>query len=456
MKHVIAGRFGQQDIVQVPVTPQEYLTHFDFIAEGGGFNHGINRALKDLYDLGIFPTETGFDLFLLATLVYAADTRISRRTESQDTWTREIKLVLPVLELELWSRCTETFQKLLYFLTGDRWELVFRSRPQEYSKTVALPDSNVQPQFTGVSLFSGGMDSLIGALNELSQGSRPLFVSHAADGATSKAQENCLDGLERAYPKAEFAHFRVWLQIKKGIVEGVGSENTTRSRSFLFIAVAMLAGSGLRRPFQLRVPENGLIALNVPLDPNRVGALSTRTTHPFYLARWQEVMDEIGIPSTIINPFWNLTKGEMVERCENRDALLSLLPVSMSCSSPNKGRWQKLGPQHCGYCLPCIIRRAAILRGFGDSVQDPTRYTLENFNGTLDTRKSIGQQVRSFQVAIDRLKENPRLARFLILKTGPLSDVADDHEALADVYLRGMLEVGEILKSVITTPLWSK
>jgi hypothetical protein len=33
--------------------------------------------------------------------------------------------------------------------------------------------------------------------------------------------------------------------------------------------------------FILHVPENGLIVINVPLDPLRLGAFSTRTTHPF-------------------------------------------------------------------------------------------------------------------------------------------------------------------------------
>lgn len=52
-----------------------------------------------------------------------------------------------------------------------------------------------------------------------------------------------------------------------GLVEGVGSENSTRGRSFLFCSLGIFAGTGLGRHFTLRVPENELIALNVPLDP---------------------------------------------------------------------------------------------------------------------------------------------------------------------------------------------
>src|ERR1035437_1820015 len=68
-----------------------------------------------------------------------------------------------------------------------------------------------------------------------------------------------------------------------------------------------------------------------------------------------------------------------------------LAPLSLSCSSPSKGRWQGLGTQHCGYCLPCLIRRAALYAGFGRGT-DPTVYTLANMNARpLDTRQSEGQ-----------------------------------------------------------------
>lgn len=38
--------------------------------------------------------------------------------------------------------------------------------------------------------------------------------------------------------------------------------------------------TGMDNINELLVPENGLIALNVPLDETRVGSFSTRTTHP--------------------------------------------------------------------------------------------------------------------------------------------------------------------------------
>src|SRR5439155_12541332 len=126
---------------------------------------------------------------------------------------------------------------------------------------------------------------------------------------------------------------RLQMALPTGLVRGVPSENSTRGRSFLFFALGIFAGTGLGRPFTLRAPENGLIALNVPLDPLRLGALSTRTTHPFYMARWNDLLATLGIQGRVENPYWDKTKGEMIAACSNGDLLHRLIANSLSCSS---------------------------------------------------------------------------------------------------------------------------
>ncbi len=263
----------------------------------------------------------------------------------------------------------------------------------------------------------------------------------------SKSQEQCFDGLKAAYKTSSFNRLRVWMSFDSGLVENVASEETTRGRSFLFFSLGIAAGTGVGRDFVLKVPENGLIALNVPLDRLRLGALSTRTTHPFYIARWNELLRSLGIAGRVENPYWNKTKGEMVLACANPALLKTLAPLSLSCSSPSKGRWTKKPQGHCGYCLPCLIRRASLRRS------DSTTYSLPDLSaGTLDTKQAEGQQVRSFQIAIERLANRPDLAKALIHKPGPLYDDPDRHDALADVYRRGLQEVGRLLQGVRTAP----
>ena len=449
-RHLIIGRFGPSDQAKVRAAADEVATRLDLVASDRRLDHGIGQAVDDLRALRVFPTEIGLDLLITAVHVHAADTRISRTSESQDTWTREIRLVIPVSDPACWNAAVPLLTRMLNFLTGDRWTLGFRPRPTSFAGILPprLSRSRVAP-FNGVSLFSGGLDSLIGAIDILEAGGTPLLVSHASDGASSSAQNSLFEALRAHHRRRAFNRFRVWMSFDQGLVKGVGPEDTTRGRSFLFFALGVFAGTGLGGTFTVRVPENGLIALNVPLDPLRLGALSTRTTHPFYMARWNELLAALNIPGRIENPYWNKTKGEMVAACANLELLQRLVPSSLSCSSPTKGRWQGRGIEHCGYCIPCLIRRAAL-----DGDADATVYTLADLRGReLDTRQAEGQQIRSLQLAIERLRARPSLARLLIHKPGPLSDHSERLNDYARVYRRGMEEIEALLAGVRTRPM---
>lgn len=446
-RHLIVGRLGPGDRAAIPKAADEQMTELPFgPADGLGF--GIRHALDDLRTFGLRPSEIGADLMVLAAHVHAADTRISRDTEAQDGWTREIRLVVPVSDPTVWRRTEQTLKRALDFLTGDRWQIGFRARPRTHEILVAAPDEQLGGiPYDGISLFSGGLDSLIGAIDRISGGHSPLFVSHAGEGAVSSSQEACFEGLREYFKRNNLDRLRVWMTFPNGLVDGVASETTTRGRSFLFFALAAAAGSGLGRPFEVQVPENGLIALNVPLDPLRLGAPSTRTTHPFHIARWNELLAQLGVPGSLVNPYWNKTKGEMATECADQALLLKLAPSSLSCSSPAKARWQSLPQGHCGHCLPCLIRRASLLG------RDPTPYILDDLRAAkLDTRKAEGVQVRAFQLAIERLRRKPNLATTLVHKPGSLADVAHQTADLAEVYKRGLAEVGLLLKGVRAGP----
>jgi hypothetical protein len=446
-RHLIVGRYGPGDRITCPAAADEHVTQIDLVASEKQLGYGIGHAVTDLRKLGVVPTDIGLDLLVLAALVYAADTRISRKTQSEDNWTREIRLVIPVSHLARWNAAVPMLQLMLNFLTGDIWSVGFRARPHRFARAVPAVQHLIDLPFDEVSLFSGGLDSLIGAIDLLESGQKPLLVSHSAEGAVSKAQGDCYDRLTTHYKGKGLERLRLWMSFPKNVVRSVASEETTRGRSFLFFAAGIFAGTGFRRGFSLRASENGLIALNVPLDIHRLGALSTRTTHPFYIARWNELLQILGIPGQIHNPYWNKTKGEMVAGCANPELLMELVPLSLSCASPTKGRWRHHGTEHCGYCLPCLIRRAAL------GADDPTPYTLANLKAEAwNPKQAKGEQIRSFQFAVERLRQRPDLAKLLIHKPGPLSDDPGNHDELADVYRRGLAEVGALLAGVRTRP----
>lgn len=134
-------------------------------------------------------------------------------------------------------------------------------------------------------------------------------------------------------------------------------ETSHRPRSFLFLtlAAAVAAAAGVE---EIVIPENGLIALNPPLNASRVGTLSTRTAHPRFLSEFQSVVAVVGaFGGHICNPFMYMSKTDVIRRAP--ESVSTLLPSTLSCSHLGRNRWTGFRGHHCGYCIPCLYRRAA-------------------------------------------------------------------------------------------------
>jgi len=454
-RYLISGVLGPEDPFEPKDSGETVVASLDLLDSNGNLRFGIGGALYQLAAMELAPTPIGIDLLTLAALVHAADTRLNRIRTSQDAWTREIGIILPVSDVVVWNPAVEVIERMLRFLTGDLWTVRFRSLPASGRPPLRRrPRMTTARHFEGVSLLSGGLDSLIGALDELHGGGRPLFVSHGGEGGVSGPQRKLFEMLkETGLGTQELTRLRLAMIFPRSLVPGVGSENSTRGRSFLFIALGAFAGSAFGRPFTLRVPENGLISLNVPLDVTRLGSNSTRTTHPFYIHRWNEFLARIGVPATVTNPYWKRTKGEIVAECKEPGILEKLAPYSLSCAHPSMKRWHEGGKPHCGYCLPCIIRRASLLKAPWAN-KDQTGYSVpELADEVLDTTKAKGRQVRGFQYAVARLKERPGLAKMWIYKPGPLREDAAIVPDLVGVYERGMAEVATVLEGVVAKPV---
>ena len=451
-RHSIIARLGPSDTTHVTLHMTGSVeTEIRFIDGHRRMAFGLGQMTDQLSTRGILPSETAIDLAILAACVTAADTRISRTTDSQDSWTREIDLHVPVRDVALWTRVASLIEKTLKFLTGDRWRVFFRERHRDYANLVTKSRTLLSPPFSGVCLFSGGLDSFIGAVDLLESAQTPLFVSHYWDLSTS-SQMPCAQRLGATYGDLHTRHVRARVGFDSNdFSHEMATEPTTRGRSFLFFALATLAASGLDGTPTIYIPENGLISLNVPLDPLRVGAWSTRTTHPFYMARWQTLLGQLGIAASFENPYRFRTKGEMLSDCGNASLVNRHVAETISCSSIAKARWQGLPPGHCGFCVPCLIRRAAIVSAFGT---DPTTYTIADLSAKpRNSRSPEGEHIRAFQMMAHRLSPRPELARILVSKSGPLSDYSNEEIAqYADVFRRGIAEVARITDRVTVKP----
>ena len=453
--HNIIVRLGAGDTETIELPNADmHTTEIQFL-DDSGLRFGLGQVLSQLREIGLRPSETSVDLALLAAAITAADTRISRSADAQDAWTREIDLHVPVQAPDRWIALAPLIANMLKFLTGDQWSVHFRPRPSGIGTLATTPSVLPLANPTSVCLFSGGLDSFIGAIDLLAERQTPILVSHYGDNLTPGYQDHCAHVLRQHHPSKTLHHIQARVTFPANTVEVGSVEDTLRGRSFLFFALASLTADAVGGDMTVYVPENGLISLNVPLDPLRLGALSTRTTHPYYMARFGELLYGLGLQVRLENPYAFLTKGQMARACADLPFLQREARYTMSCSSPGSRRYdpdpEQRAPKHCGRCVPCLIRRAAILEAWGT---DDTPYRISDLRGqTLNSKKAEGEHIRSFQLMLSRLSRKPGRARLDIHRPGPLTDHPDKLGAYEAVYVAGMQEVGRLLEGVEARPL---
>jgi hypothetical protein len=292
-----------------------------------------------------------------------------------------------------------------------------------------------------VCLFSGGLDSFIGAIDQLEQRGTIALVGHhgRGTGSTSVSQTNALAVLRKHYREEITPFFKFWIAPPSNISER--TESTTRARSILFFGLGIAVASSLGEA-QLIVPENGFISLNVPLTSSRLGSFSTRTTHPYLIYLLRSLLHRLGIAVDIELPYRFLTKGELLRECANQAVAEEGLPVTMSCSHPSANRFnQARDPNiHCGYCVPCLVRRAAVL---ASGLRDSTRYAFSDLSVPLSANRGLDLKV--FRIALDRYATQPPLMKD-ILSAGRLPGSDDELAAYLEVYQRGIREVQLLLQ----------
>ncbi|GAB4228004.1 MAG: hypothetical protein Kow0032_07790 [Methyloligellaceae bacterium] len=371
------------------------------------------------------PAPKAWDLLSIALSVVAADGRVERRT-SVDGWTRKIELVIAVNDPKFWSGQKDLVESALRFLTTDIWEI-------EFIEGGMLPAPPREPSALSqecVALLSGGLDSLVGGLDLAAAAAKPYLVSQVSSG----------DKKNQAFFAMKIGGKDAHLPLNHNAQCPGPNERSQRSRSVVFFAYGVLAATALAiyqagGAVRLYASENGLIAINPPLTPARLGALSTRTMHPVYLATLQSLLDNAGLRVTIENPYRFKTKGEMLAGCADQDFLRKYAHTATSC-----GRFRRFKFTHCGRCLPCLIRRAAF-HAWGQ--KDRTKYVYGNL-GKNDDDHAGYDDVRSAAMAVAAAKSEGLDSVIGASLSSPLVENLNDYR---DVVQRGLDELAAFLTS---------
>ncbi len=371
---------------------------------------GIERTFRvdldfsAIIDFSWQPHVLGLDFLVICACVYAVD-KIVPRDDTPDLWTRTLEVSIPVRNRETWVAASAALAEAVSFLTGDSWSFEFTDAPRNFSqrrsnrrvRALGFPKSPV------VSLLSGGLDSFIGAINLLHEHpeTKLLLVSHYDRHVSGPAtdQNNLRQLLALKYGQ-RIRH----LQVRVGVVAGESDdgkykfETSFRSRSLIFLGLATYAALKVGGAVPILIPENGPISVNIPLNPSRRGACSTRTVHPFFISSINQILSMAGIPHVVQNPYYFRTKGEMVRECVGQEALKLGISSSNSCGKAGrKQHWANKKARACGVCVPCLLRRAALnAAGLDNGIYgneafsgDPTGYTdLHALMGLVYARPS--------------------------------------------------------------------
>ncbi|MFC8040669.1 Qat anti-phage system QueC-like protein QatC [Paenarthrobacter sp. NPDC057355] len=376
---------------------------------------------------GLEPAAEAWDFLSLALAAVTVD-GIDRRNLSADGWTRQLHLSVAATDPDRWSGVGPEIDRALSFLTTDMWSVSFMPggclppRPRKHASVEA----------DTVALLSGGLDSLIGAIDLAASGSTIFGVSQTVRGDNSR---------QRLFAKRIGQGLQLIQLNHNASTRRRQKETSQRSRSIVFLAFAVLVASSLDKykageTIPIYICENGFIAVNPPLTPARIGSLSTRTAHPNFLYQIQQVLDRVGLRVKITNPYIEKTKGEMMLQCSDQQILEEFASISTSC-----GRFQRFNYTHCGRCVPCQIRRASFL-AWGRL--DKTTYHFEDLS-IADSDYAMFDDVQAVKIAIEAARTDG-LDRWI--GNALNSPNIDNVSALRAMLGRGLRELGELHDSL--------
>lgn len=322
------------------------------------------------------PPVWAQDLLRLARLVYLADKK-AVRDGAVDKWTRSIDLSIPLREPNAWAgQPTHDIHALLGILTSDVWRVTLRPHAPLHSGVQGSLDDDWRAEEVG--LLSGGLDSTAYAAHAARRDDRPLLLVTFLERKLKKRQEEIFRQIKAIRPRdvrqAPISQTPMGSQRRSGRRRS-RLELSARSRGLLYTATAVYAAAA-HGTDTVSVPENGLLAVNPPLNPSRLAACSTRAVHPATLSLINALIKGIGGSVCVVNPLLEQTKGEVCRLALDAGLSPDVLERTVSCAHPPINRLRG-GYEHCGRCFACLVRRSGLHHALGE---DHTRYQERPWN----------------------------------------------------------------------------
>ena len=396
------------------------------------------------------PTKESLDFLYTTFYIYLTDILLPREKTAVDNWSRDIKLNIPVSNPSLWNANKEILIEALNFLTGDIWEFEFYHLDTDYFKVDKLDFNTLE--INEICLLSGGLDSLVGAIDLVSKENNILFISHfGGKSARQDYQRKIFDTLRNKNKNIYLSQFHVesndafYRDFNNAKQEWKNIYDINqRARSILFLGFQIFNAINFNLK-NIIVPENGLISINLPLNESRSTSNSTKTTHPYFFGKLEDFMNSLEIQIKIDNPYKFCTKGEMLDKCEDKSLMEKLLEDTISCSHNAHNVWWTRASNNelnCGYCIPCIIRRASI--NYYDSNLDVyTRYGINLDENEIELDKKTSEKDIDLKALINFL--NKKLSKKELERELLLISKVKDSEKIATMLENGYEEIKKFI-----------
>jgi hypothetical protein len=390
------------------------------------------------------------DAVEVAAYVLMADRLIKRGTDRMERmgaqWRRRLIFKIPVRQRHVWtsSEVLTCLIQTLTFLSEDEFVFDFEQGDPDaildpYLGFADAAAQRIRPD--DIILFSGGLDSLAGAVEQLiGHGRTVALVTHKSSTNIAARQDSLARTLEQ---RAQHRLFYAPVWVRKGHYEPV--EHTQRTRSFLFAALGIAVARMFDRD-TVQFFENGITSFNLPIAEHVIGTRASRTTHPRVLESFSHLFSLLTQRKIAIeNKYLWHTKRDVAQVVQ-KHGCADMVRSSISCAQV---RNLAMTDKQCGVCSQCIERRYAILGAGMQEHDDATGYAIDLFTGAhskpLDITMSEEHLLRAHRLS--SMSEHSFLAsygqifRALPFLPGGTSDSASQIFQLHQRYGTEVLEV---------------
>lgn len=262
-------------------------------------------------------------------------------------------LLFKTANIDWWTDIKDSFEELYYFLS-------------KKDITIEIEEDSIQDikkykskngEYNSLLLFSGGLDSYIGAL-DLERKKKTSILSHTI------TSNNMFGKAKKLYHQSNILHNFPLINTNSQFKTNTLIPEAPQTRTLLFTlnAIPICDYYGINK---IIISENGPLMVNPPFSKY---SIPTRTTRPEVIDVFNKIFKQyLEFPLTIELPYKGYTKAEMIAAFKDQEEALK---QSYSCFA-YRGRTKM-----CGKCYGCFVRRASMA---ANSIIESENYEIDIF-----------------------------------------------------------------------------